>query len=203
MPKAAWGWVSCQNLVSIADVADSKRHQRLDKILIIFTRTIQEISKVVCRKTISEMRAFTTSLCCMKRKHYSKRMLRKQDCVKFCGHIAWQSFFENNFADFFDVVKKIKILSSRWWRFQLHLLILGVRAHSQNFVFVLGMRILINVCMCVMCYRDTHHTRVRSICKRNSCLEDNHDNVESYLINETHEWKYFKDMITYKLSLWF
>ena len=30
-------------------------------------------------------------------------------------------FFENNFADFFDVVrvKKIKIWSSRWWRFQL------------------------------------------------------------------------------------
>ena len=35
----------------IADVANSKCPQRLDKILIIFTRTIQEISKVVCKKT--------------------------------------------------------------------------------------------------------------------------------------------------------
>ena len=42
----------------------------------------------------------------MKRVHYSKRMLRKQDWVKFCGRIAWQSsFFENNFADFSDVVR--------------------------------------------------------------------------------------------------
>ena len=57
----------------------------------------------------------------MKCVHYSKRMLRKQDCVKLRGGIAWQSFFENNFADFSYVVqvKKIKISSSRWWRFQL------------------------------------------------------------------------------------
>ena len=41
----------------------------------------------------------------MKRAHYSKRMLRKQDCVKFRGHIAWQSLFENNFADFSGVVR--------------------------------------------------------------------------------------------------
>ena len=34
----------------MADVANSKRHQWLDEILIIFTRTIQEISKVVCKK---------------------------------------------------------------------------------------------------------------------------------------------------------
>ena len=40
----------------------------------------------------------------MKRRHYSKRMLHKQDCIKFRGRIAWQSFFENNFADFSDVV---------------------------------------------------------------------------------------------------
>ena len=37
--------------------------------------------------------------------HYSKHMLCKQDCIKFCGCIAWQSFFENNFADFADVVQ--------------------------------------------------------------------------------------------------
>ena len=105
---------------AIADVANSKCHQRLDEILIIFTRTVQEISKVVCKKTLSETLAFITSLCCMKRTHYSKRMLRKQDCVKFLGRIAWQSVFENNFADFSDVVgKKIKISSSHWWRFQL------------------------------------------------------------------------------------
>ena len=58
----------------------------------------------------------------MKCTYYSKRMPRKQDCVKFHRHIAWQSFFENNFADFSDVVqvkKKSKISSSRWWRFQL------------------------------------------------------------------------------------
>ena len=62
----------------------------------------------------------------MKRAHYSKRMLRKQDCIKLRGRIAWQSFFQNNFADFSDVVrakkkkkKKNKILSSRWWHFQL------------------------------------------------------------------------------------
>ena len=41
----------------------------------------------------------------MKRAHYSKRMLHKQDCLKFHRHIAWQSFFENNFADFSDVVR--------------------------------------------------------------------------------------------------
>ena len=38
----------------------------------------------------------------MKHAHYSKRMLRKQDWVKFRGRIAWQRFFENNFADFSD-----------------------------------------------------------------------------------------------------
>ena len=91
--------------VPIAHVANSNRHQRLDDILIIFTLTVQEIVKVVCKKTMSEMHAFITSLCCMKRAHYSKRMLRKHDCVKFPGRIAWQSFCENNFADFSGVVR--------------------------------------------------------------------------------------------------
>ena len=40
----------------------------------------------------------------MKRAHYCKRMLRKQDCVKFRGRSAWQSFFEN-IVDFSDVVR--------------------------------------------------------------------------------------------------
>ena len=74
--------------ISLANVANSKHHQRLDKILIIFTHTIQEISKVVCKKTMSEMRAFIGKLCCTRCAHYSKRMLRKQDCIKFRGLIA-------------------------------------------------------------------------------------------------------------------
>ena len=41
----------------------------------------------------------------MKHAHHSKRMLRKQDCVKFHGRIAWQEFFENTFADFSNVVR--------------------------------------------------------------------------------------------------
>ena len=73
---------------TIADVANSKCHQRLDEIFIIFTRSIQEISKVVCKNTMSETRAFITILCCMKRVHYSKHMLCKQDCIKFHGRIA-------------------------------------------------------------------------------------------------------------------
>ena len=61
-----FGWF-CTSLVSyngrsIADVANSKRHQRLDEILIIFTRTVQEISKVVCKKTMSETRTFLGKL---------------------------------------------------------------------------------------------------------------------------------------------
>ena len=53
----------------------------------------------------------------MKRAHYSKRMLRKQDCAKFRGRIAWQSFFENNFVDFSDVLlvkKKLRKKKSRF-----------------------------------------------------------------------------------------
>ena len=41
----------------------------------------------------------------MKRGHYRKCMLRKQDCIKFRRRIAWQSFSENNFADLSDVVR--------------------------------------------------------------------------------------------------
>ena len=88
----------------IADVANSKRHQRLDEILIIFTLTIQEISKVVCKKTMSETRAFLISLCCMKCVHYSKLMLRKQDCVVSRAYCMTE-IFENNFVDFSDVVR--------------------------------------------------------------------------------------------------
>ena len=48
----------------------------------------------------------------MKHVHYSKRMLRKQDCVKFRGRIAWLSFFENNFTDFSDVVRVILAIAN-------------------------------------------------------------------------------------------
>ena len=82
-----------QQHVVVADVANSKRHQQLDEILIIFTHPIQENSKVVCKKTLIETRAFITSLSCMKCTYYSKRMLCKQDCVKFRGRIACQEFF--------------------------------------------------------------------------------------------------------------
>ena len=57
---------------SIANVANSKGHWRLDEILIIFTCTIQEISGVVCKKTMSEMHTFITSLCSIKCAHYSQ-----------------------------------------------------------------------------------------------------------------------------------
>ena len=46
----------------------------------------------------------------MKRAHYSKRMLRKQDYAKFCGRKAWQGDFENNFVDFSDIVQVKKNL---------------------------------------------------------------------------------------------
>ena len=36
---------------------------------------------------------------------YNMCMLIAQDCIKFCGCIAWQSFLANNFADFLDVVQ--------------------------------------------------------------------------------------------------
>ena len=47
------------NFHGIANAANLKRHQQLDEIFIIFTRTIymQEISKVVCKKTLSQKRA--------------------------------------------------------------------------------------------------------------------------------------------------
>ena len=74
----------------------------------------------------------------MKRTHYSKRMLHKQDCVKFRACIAWQSFFENNFADFSDVVrvkKKIKISSSHWWGFLLATSPIGLILVLEEVVF--------------------------------------------------------------------
>ena len=103
--------------VSIADVANSKCHQQLEEFLIIFTCTIQEISKVVCKKTMSEMRAFIgklvlyemralASVCCANRIALSFAGVLKTTLhyctAPYCGRI------ENNFADFSDVVQVIK-----------------------------------------------------------------------------------------------
>ena len=41
----------------------------------------RKTAKLFVRKLLSETPTFTTSLCCMKRAHYSERMLHKQDCV--------------------------------------------------------------------------------------------------------------------------
>ena len=48
----------------IADVAVRKCHQRLDEILIVFTHTIQENSKVVF---LTVTHAFMTTVYCLKR----------------------------------------------------------------------------------------------------------------------------------------
>ena len=71
---------------------------------------IQELSKVVYKKTLVRCMLYETRLC-----NYNKHMLIAQDCVKFRGRIAWQSFLVNNFTEIPDVVqvKKIKILFSR------------------------------------------------------------------------------------------
>ena len=63
-------------------------------------------AKLFVRKLVSETCAFITSLCCMKHAHYSKCMLHKQDCMTDC--------FENNFADFSDVVQVKKKKKSRF-----------------------------------------------------------------------------------------
>ena len=105
----------------IADVANSKRHQRQDEILIIFTRTLQEISKVVCKINMSEKRASTGKLmlyemCALQQAYAVQTGL----CEVSQAYCMTEFFFENNFAEFLRYSagkKKIKILSSPWWRF--------------------------------------------------------------------------------------
>ena len=54
---------------------------------------------------MSETRTFIGKLMLYETHALKQAMLRKQDWVKFRGRIAWQSFFfENNFADFSNVV---------------------------------------------------------------------------------------------------
>ena len=56
----------------------------------------------------------------MKRMHHSKRMLRKQDCVKFHGRMHDRVFFKLCWFLRCSAGKKnIKISYSCWWRFQL------------------------------------------------------------------------------------
>ena len=78
-----------------------------------FLPTTQKISRAVHKKALSEMRAFITSVCCMKPAHflhvYNKHMSCEHDYVKFRGHNARDSFLENNFAEFLDEVCRVKI----------------------------------------------------------------------------------------------
>ena len=121
-----WHWhitEEVHGVLAIADVAVTKRHQRLDEILIyIYQHFTEKLSEVVFKKTMScntpakldtimyaqhmlvinaqEMGAFHTAYACYK-------------CVHF-----WQRFLVNNFADFaYSAGKKIESSSSHWWRF--------------------------------------------------------------------------------------
>ena len=117
--------------IPIADIAIFKTPRTTGRNLDILLRalcTVQKISKAVCKKTWSGIRALITSLCCMKRAHYSKCMLPKQDCVSFASVLQDKVFL---FLFLFVLKttcwflrcsagkKKIKISSSHWWRFQL------------------------------------------------------------------------------------
>ena len=117
-----------------ADVANSKRHQRLAEILISLPALYRKSAKLFVRKLrnariYNKLRAYAVwnsriiaSVCCANRS------------AEFRGRIAWQSLLKKNFADFSDVVlvkkkkkkKKIKISSGRWWRFQLATSFIGL-----------------------------------------------------------------------------
>ena len=99
----------CYNLVPLnsrccCNEAPPTTGWTLDFLLALY----RKLEKLFTRK-LSEMCAFTTSVCCMKHTHflhlYNKRMLCEHDCVKFHGHIAWHSFCKNNFAEFHDEVR--------------------------------------------------------------------------------------------------
>ena len=103
----------------IADVALRKGRQQLVEILIFFTCTLLEISKVVFP---SIRHTFITSVCCVNALIYSKRT--SACCANWIvssvtGIYCMPEFLENNSPDFLDEVgvKIIQISSSRWWRF--------------------------------------------------------------------------------------
>ena len=61
----------------------------------LFICTIQEISKVVCKKTWSVTRAFITSLCCMKRAHYIASVCcAKRIALSFVGVLHERVFWK-------------------------------------------------------------------------------------------------------------
>ena len=76
-----------------------------------------------------ETLAFITNLCCMKRAHYSKRML----CKSFAG-ILHDRVFRKQLWWFLrcGAGKKIQISSSRWWRFQLATSPIIVKSYCLN-----------------------------------------------------------------------
>ena len=117
-----------QIVYSMADVVNSKRHQRLDEILIRFTRTIQEISKVVCKKTMSETRAFITSLCSRNARITASVCCADRIALSFAGvlhdRVVVVVFFLKTTLLISPMKcrgKKKKKKKSRfcWWRFQL------------------------------------------------------------------------------------
>ena len=96
----------------IADVAVTKRHQRLDKIWIIFTRTSSRKSaKLFSRKLCHAIRPPRLMQCSL----HSIRFRACYRCARFIQHtlvinacVTWQSFLANNFADFqYSAGKKI------------------------------------------------------------------------------------------------
>ena len=105
----------------IADVANSKRHQWLDEILIIFTVLYKKSAQSFVRKLCHKHAHLQASLCCMKRVHYSKRMLSNRIVLSFAG-VLHDIVFGKQLCRFLRCsasLKKIKISSSRWRRFQL------------------------------------------------------------------------------------
>ena len=98
------------------DAANSKCHQRLNKILMFFLHYIWEIRKVVYKKTLS---CNTPTKC--------DAILCKSACACCnCTHgfhtaYVWQEFSCKQLCWFpkCSAGKKIYISSSRWWRLEL------------------------------------------------------------------------------------
>ena len=74
-------------MYTIADIANSKHHQRLDEIWIFFYPHSWKIRKVVYKKILAGRMLYET-----RARNYNKDMLTAQDFVKFRGRISWQMF---------------------------------------------------------------------------------------------------------------
>ena len=114
-------WMTGKDDPIITDVAVRKRYQRLDEILIFFTSTIREITKVVYKESsvsnahiYNKRMLYETHASIASSQAYAARTGLRQVSRAYC----MTEFFYNNFADFLDEVgvKIIQILSSRWWR---------------------------------------------------------------------------------------